>query len=139
MTARLPIGCAPSTACSMKFFGKTRQGALLREGMTVVIAGAPNAGKSSLLNRLAGYDAAIVTEIPGTTRDVLREHIDLHGMPLHVIDTAGLRASDDVVEQEGVRRAHTEMAAADRVSAGRRFDDGSNAADSMRFDDRLDA
>src|SRR6185503_14146625 len=68
-----------------------RQGKLLREGMTVVIAGRPNAGKSSLLNRLAGYDAAIVTPIPGTTRDVVRERIDIDGMPLHVLDTAGLR------------------------------------------------
>ena len=73
--------------------------------MTVVIAGRPNAGKSSLLNRLAGYDSAIVTDIPGTTRDVLREQITLDGMPLHVIDTAGLRASDDPIEREGVRRA----------------------------------
>ncbi len=96
-------------------FDSTRQAALLREGMTVVIAGAPNAGKSSLLNRLAGYDAAIVTDVPGTTRDVLREHIDLHGLPLHVIDTAGLRPSDDIVEREGIRRAQSEMATADRV------------------------
>lgn len=91
------------------------QGALLREGMTVVIAGAPNAGKSSLLNRLAGYDAAIVTAIPGTTRDVLRERIDLDGLPLHVIDTAGLRDSVDLVEREGMRRARAELANADRV------------------------
>src|SRR4029079_8287440 len=92
-----------------------RQGRLLREGMTVVIAGRPNAGKSSLLNRLAGYDAAIVTAIPGTTRDVLRERIDIDGMPLHVLDTAGLRESDDAVEREGVRRAAAEMTRADRV------------------------
>ncbi len=70
-----------------------RQGRLLRDGMTVVIAGRPNAGKSSLLNRLAGYDAAIVTPVPGTTRDVLRERIAIDGMPLHVLDTAGLRPS----------------------------------------------
>ena len=69
------------------------QGRLLRDGMTVVIAGRPNAGKSSLLNRLAGREAAIVTAIPGTTRDVLREHISIDGMPLHIIDTAGLRES----------------------------------------------
>jgi tRNA modification GTPase len=92
-----------------------RQGRLLREGMTVVIAGRPNAGKSSLLNRLAGYDAAIVTAIPGTTRDVLRERIDIDGMPLHVLDTAGLREGLDDVEREGVRRAEVEFARADRV------------------------
>jgi tRNA modification GTPase len=92
-----------------------RQGRLLREGMTVVIAGRPNAGKSSLLNRLAGYEAAIVTPIAGTTRDVVRERIHLDGMPLHVLDTAGLREGGDVVEAEGVRRAHAEMQRADRV------------------------
>ncbi|MCS6946900.1 MAG: tRNA uridine-5-carboxymethylaminomethyl(34) synthesis GTPase MnmE, partial [Steroidobacteraceae bacterium] len=92
-----------------------RQGRLLTEGITVVIAGPPNAGKSSLLNRLAGYDAAIVTDIPGTTRDVLRERIHLDGLPLHVIDTAGLRESQDLVEREGVRRALAEIARADRV------------------------
>ncbi len=92
-----------------------RQGRLLREGMTVVIAGRPNAGKSSLLNRLAGYDAAIVTPIPGTTRDIVRERIDIDGMPLHVLDTAGLREGGDVVEQEGIRRAQVEMRRADRV------------------------
>lgn len=91
------------------------QGSLLREGLTVVIAGRPNAGKSSLLNRLAGHDAAIVTEIPGTTRDLLREHIHLDGLPLHVIDTAGLRESGDAVEQEGVRRAWQAIRSADRV------------------------
>jgi tRNA modification GTPase len=94
---------------------KARQGALLREGMTVVIAGRPNAGKSSLLNRLAGYDAAIVTAIPGTTRDVLRERIAIDGMPLHIADTAGLREEADVVEAEGIRRAHQEMSRADRI------------------------
>jgi len=92
-----------------------RRGRLLRDGMTVVIAGRPNAGKSSLLNRLAGYDAAIVTPVPGTTRDVVRERIHLDGMPLHLLDTAGLRAAGDEVEEEGIRRAHTEMARADRV------------------------
>jgi tRNA modification GTPase len=93
----------------------TRQGRLLREGMTVVIAGRPNAGKSSLLNRLAGYDAAIVTALPGTTRDVLRERIHLDGMPLHVLDTAGLRDAGDLIEEEGIRRAQAEMLRADRV------------------------
>jgi len=92
-----------------------RVGRLLREGMTVVIAGRPNAGKSSLLNRLAGYDAAIVAPLPGTTRDVVREHIHLDGMPLHVLDTAGLRQGGDVIEEEGMRRAQAEMQRADRV------------------------
>src|SRR5580658_8142247 len=86
-----------------------RQGRLLREGMTVVIAGRPNAGKSSLLNRLAGYDAAIVTPIPGTTRDVLRVPLGIDGMPLHVLDTAGLRTALDIAEEEGIRRAQAEM------------------------------
>jgi tRNA modification GTPase len=93
----------------------TRQGALLRDGLTIVIAGRPNAGKSSLLNRLAGYDAAIVTDVPGTTRDVLRERIALDGLPLHVLDTAGLREAGDAVEAEGIRRARAEIARADRV------------------------
>jgi tRNA modification GTPase len=92
-----------------------RQGCLLREGMTVVIAGRPNAGKSSLLNRLAGREAAIVTDIPGTTRDILCEPIQIDGMPLHVVDTAGLRDSEDVVEREGIRRARAEIEKADRV------------------------
>ena len=91
------------------------QGALLREGMTVVIAGRPNAGKSSLLNALAGREAAIVTSIAGTTRDVLREHIHIDGMPLHVVDTAGLRDTDDHVEKIGVERALNAIHAADRV------------------------
>ncbi len=91
------------------------QGSLLREGITVVIAGEPNVGKSSLLNCLSGKDIAIVTHIPGTTRDVLREHIILDGLPLHVIDTAGLRESDDVVEQEGIRRARHEISHADII------------------------
>jgi tRNA modification GTPase len=93
----------------------SRQGRLLTEGMTVVIAGWPNAGKSSVLNRLAGHDAAIVTAIPGTTRDLLREHILLDGMPLHVLDTAGLRSATDAIEAEGIRRARAAMAGADRI------------------------
>ncbi|MCW8830246.1 MAG: tRNA uridine-5-carboxymethylaminomethyl(34) synthesis GTPase MnmE [Gammaproteobacteria bacterium] len=92
-----------------------KQGRLLKEGMTVVIAGRPNAGKSSLLNQLAGQDTAIVTDIPGTTRDILREHIQIDGLPLHIIDTAGLRESEDVVEQEGIRRAMQEIEKADRL------------------------
>ncbi|MDT4290231.1 tRNA uridine-5-carboxymethylaminomethyl(34) synthesis GTPase MnmE [Methylomonas sp. MO1] len=92
-----------------------QQGRLLHDGMTVVLAGKPNAGKSSLLNALAGHDAAIVTDIAGTTRDVLRERIQLDGMPLHIIDTAGLHDSDNPVEQEGIRRARQEIAKADRI------------------------
>jgi tRNA modification GTPase len=92
-----------------------RQGTLLRDGLTVVIAGRPNAGKSSLLNRLAGYDAAIVTATPGTTRDVLRERISIDGLPLHILDTAGLRDAPDAIEAEGIRRARQEIARADRV------------------------
>jgi len=92
-----------------------KQGRLLRDGMTVVLAGKPNAGKSSLLNALAGFEAAIVTDIAGTTRDVLRERIQLDGMPLHIIDTAGLRDSDNPVEQEGIRRAHAEIRKADLI------------------------
>jgi tRNA modification GTPase len=98
-----------------KIQATAQQGRLLRDGMTLVLAGKPNAGKSSLLNALAGHDAAIVTEIAGTTRDVLREQIQLDGMPLHIIDTAGLRDSDNIVEQEGIRRAHVEMAKADLI------------------------
>ncbi|CAJ1759290.1 tRNA uridine-5-carboxymethylaminomethyl(34) synthesis GTPase MnmE [Aeromonas veronii] len=94
---------------------EAKQGALLREGMKVVIAGRPNAGKSSLLNALAGRESAIVTEIAGTTRDVLREHIHLDGMPLHIIDTAGLRDTQDKVEQIGIERAWAEIEQADRV------------------------
>jgi tRNA modification GTPase len=92
-----------------------RQGRLLRDGMTVVLAGKPNAGKSSLLNALAGHEAAIVTDIAGTTRDVLRERIQLDGMPLHIIDTAGLRDSDNKIEQEGIRRARAEIDKADKI------------------------
>ena len=92
-----------------------QQGRLLRDGMTVVLAGKPNAGKSSLLNALAGHEAAIVTDIAGTTRDVLRERIQLDGMPLHIIDTAGLRESDNSIEKEGIRRAHEEIRKADKI------------------------
>ncbi|MFC3908218.1 tRNA uridine-5-carboxymethylaminomethyl(34) synthesis GTPase MnmE [Legionella dresdenensis] len=91
------------------------QGALMREGMSIVIAGRPNAGKSTLINCLAGREVAIVTDVAGTTRDVMREHILIDDLPVHIIDTAGLRESDDIVEQEGIRRAWKEVAQADCV------------------------
>jgi tRNA modification GTPase len=99
-----------------------RQGRLIREGLKLVIAGPPNAGKSSLLNALSNSDAAIVTEIPGTTRDLLRQEIQIDGMPVHVVDTAGLRHAEDPVEREGIRRARDQMDRADGVLWV--FDDG---------------
>ncbi|NHA15807.1 tRNA uridine-5-carboxymethylaminomethyl(34) synthesis GTPase MnmE [Thioalkalivibrio sp. XN279] len=104
------------------------RGRVLRDGLTLVIAGPPNAGKSSLLNRLAGYEAAIVTELPGTTRDLVREDILIDGMPVRVVDTAGLREAADRVEQEGIRRAREAMARADLVLLVE--DGGAAAADS---------
>ena len=94
---------------------QAKQGAILRDGMKVVIAGRPNAGKSSLLNNLVGSERAIVTDIAGTTRDVMREHIHIDGMPLHIIDTAGLREGADEVEKIGIERAWSEINSADRV------------------------
>jgi tRNA modification GTPase len=91
------------------------QGCLIREGLNLVIAGPPNAGKSSLLNALAGADEAIVTDIPGTTRDPLRREIQIDGLPLHIIDTAGLRQAGDPIEEEGVRRARAQIEKADLV------------------------
>lgn len=94
---------------------RARQGSLIRDGMNVVILGRPNAGKSSLLNALADREAAIVTDIAGTTRDILREHIHIDGMPLHLIDTAGIHASDDQVEKIGIRKAWEAVEQADRI------------------------
>ena len=94
---------------------QAENGRILNEGLTVALAGLPNAGKSSLLNYLAGYEAAIVTEIAGTTRDVVREHISLKGIPLHINDTAGLRSSDNPVELEGIKRAWLEIDKADAI------------------------
>jgi tRNA modification GTPase len=96
-------------------FSQAQQGALLKEGMSVVIAGKPNAGKSSLLNTLSGREGAIVTDIPGTTRDTLVEEIQIDGLPVHIVDTAGLRKSDDLVEQEGVKRALIAIGQADQI------------------------
>jgi tRNA modification GTPase len=107
-----------------------KQGCLLRDGIVLAIIGRPNAGKSSLLNALSGQDSAIVTEFPGTTRDVLREQIDLDGIPVHVADTAGIRETSDVIEAEGIRRARKALESADIVllirdaSEGAAPDDG---------------
>jgi tRNA modification GTPase len=92
---------------------QARQGALLREGLTVVLIGQPNVGKSSLLNQLAGFEAAIVTEIAGTTRDTVRAAIQIEGVPLHIIDTAGLRETDDAVEKMGIARTWAALENAD--------------------------
>lgn len=96
-------------------FRAARQGSALREGLVVVLAGAPNVGKSSLLNRLAGDEVAIVTEHPGTTRDTVRQTIVVEGLPIHLVDTAGLRDSDDPVEQLGMQRTRDALARADLV------------------------
>lgn len=119
----LPFDQAPECAAELTsaergleaLLARARSGRALRDGLSVAIAGAPNAGKSSLLNQLAGYDAAIVTEVPGTTRDPLREQLTLDGLPITVVDTAGLRDTTDPVEREGVRRARLEVARADRL------------------------
>lgn len=121
-------------------FQKARQGSLLREGMHLVIVGRPNAGKSSLLNALAGQETAIVTDIAGTTRDVLRERINLEGMPLHIVDTAGLRESNDPVEQIGIERAWREVEKADLILLlvdDTQAEDSENAAIVARLPERL--
>lgn len=94
---------------------QAKQGVIIKEGLSLVIAGRPNAGKSTLINKLAGQEVAIVTEIAGTTRDVMRQHILIDDIPVHIIDTAGLRESDDVVEKEGIKRAWQELKQADCV------------------------
>ena len=96
-------------------FVTAKQGCLLREGIKLVIAGPPNAGKSSLLNSLSGKEAAIVTKIPGTTRDVLHEQIQIDGLPLHIVDTAGIRETGDIIEKEGIKRAWDEITQSDCV------------------------
>ncbi|MES2604507.1 MAG: tRNA uridine-5-carboxymethylaminomethyl(34) synthesis GTPase MnmE [Pseudomonadota bacterium] len=98
-----------------QILAQAKQGSLLREGLQVVIAGAPNAGKSTLLNSLSGEEVAIVTPVAGTTRDMLRHQITLDGIPIHLTDTAGLRDSDDPIEQEGIRRARAAITRADHV------------------------
>lgn len=98
-----------------KTLDTARQGCLLREGAHVVIAGQPNVGKSSLINRLSGEDVALVSDVPGTTRDVIRQAIQIRGVPLHIIDTAGLRESDDVVEKMGIVRTHETIHRADLI------------------------
>lgn len=95
--------------------GDAKQGRLLKDGMTLLILGQPNVGKSSLLNRMSGTNSAIVTDIPGTTRDILREHINIDGIPLHLIDTAGLHETKDTIELEGIRRAVVEAETADHI------------------------
>ena len=96
-------------------FGRARRGSVLRNGLQVVLVGQPNVGKSSLLNRLAGDERAIVTAVPGTTRDALREHIEIEGVPLHIIDTAGLRDTEDEVERIGIGRTWKEISRADVI------------------------
>ena len=96
-------------------FTKAKQGVIIKEGLQVVIAGYPNSGKSTLLNAIAGEDAAIVTEIPGTTRDILKVEVSVRGIPIKITDTAGLRETNDPVELEGVRRAQEAIMAADHI------------------------
>jgi tRNA modification GTPase len=113
--AKLFAGLETLTTTLAALQQDAHQGQLLHDGMTVVIAGPPNAGKSSLLNQLSQRDSAIVSPVAGTTRDLLREQIQIDGLPLHIIDTAGLRATRDEIEKEGVRRARAAAARADRI------------------------
>ncbi|MBO8086523.1 MAG: tRNA uridine-5-carboxymethylaminomethyl(34) synthesis GTPase MnmE [Marichromatium sp.] len=113
--SRIAADLAELIAMTRTVLGEAHQGCRIREGLSVVIAGAPNAGKSSLLNALSGADTAIVTDIPGTTRDLLHSDIQIDGLPLRIIDTAGIRNSDDPVEREGVRRAREQLGRADLV------------------------
>ena len=98
-----------------EILAKATQGAMVREGLQIVIIGKPNAGKSTIINRLSGQDTAIVTSIAGTTRDILREKILINDIPIHVVDTAGLRDSSDEIEQEGIRRAKNAASSADLI------------------------
>ena len=113
---------------------EARSGVVLRDGLNVAIAGPPNAGKSSLLNHLAGYDAAIVTDIPGTTRDPLREQIVLDGLPVQIVDTAGLRETQDPIEAEGARRAQVAGTQADRILWLQDVRDGEDAARAAAYE-----
>lgn len=122
------------TACAA-LRANARQGCLLRDGLTLVIAGRPNAGKSSLMNALAGRETAIVTDIPGTTRDVLREQIQLDGLPLHLVDTAGLHDSEDPVELAGMARTRAALEQADQVLLVVDDTAGFTAADAALLDD----
>lgn len=120
---------ASARAQLQEVLAASQQGSLLREGIHVVLAGQPNVGKSSLLNRLAGEELAIVTEIPGTTRDAIRQTINLDGIPVHVIDTAGLRESSDPVEKIGIARTWAAIEEADLVLLLLDVTQGENAAD----------
>lgn len=122
------------TACA-GLRASARQGCLLRDGLTLVIAGRPNAGKSSLMNALAGRETAIVTDIPGTTRDVLREQIQLDGLPLHLVDTAGLHDSADPVELAGMARTRAALNQADQILLVVDDTAGFTAADTALLDD----
>ncbi len=113
--AQVARDLAALVAATRELQASAQQGRLIREGLNLVIAGPPNAGKSSLLNALSGSDVAIVTDIPGTTRDLLRQEIQIDGMPLHIVDTAGLRHARDPIEQEGLRRARDQIERADHI------------------------